>query len=81
MIVTLWLASTPATKAPLVTGVPVKVLLVEVSCTVLVKSVLGLLLASRAVILMLKGAPAVCEPTVPPPTASTRKLFSGAETQ
>ena len=52
---------------------------VELMSTVLpapVKPVTVFPLASRAVIRMLKLVPAVCVAMLPPPAASTRKLFS-----
>src|SRR5206468_3804899 len=74
-IVTLCEANTPAVNAAVVTGAPTSVP-VDVSVAVPVNPVTVLLFASRAVILMLTDAPAICVGMAPPPAASTRKLFS-----
>src|SRR2546426_754772 len=74
-IVTLCEVSTPDANAAVVTGAPTSVP-VDVSVAVPVNPVTVLLFASRAVILMLNGVPAICVPMAPPPNASTRKLFS-----
>src|SRR5439155_1544422 len=74
-IVTLCEASTPALKIGRAscrqTGVPS-----EVGVAVPVNPETVLLFASRAVILRLNAAPAVCVGMAPPTPASTRKLFS-----
>src|SRR5881396_3665139 len=73
-IVTLCEASTPAVNAAVVP--PADSVPVDVMVAVPVNPVTVLLFASRAVILMLNGVPAVCVPMAPPPATSTRKLFS-----
>src|SRR6059036_2119805 len=73
-IVTLCEVSTPAVNAAVVP--PADSVPVDVMVAVPVNPVTVLLFASRAVILMLNGVPAICVPMAPPPAASTRKLFS-----
>ena len=75
VMVTLWEANTPlvnvAVAPPPADSVPV-----ELMSTVLPapsNGVTVLLLASSAVIWMLKAVPAVCVPMAPPPAASTTK--------
>src|SRR5881397_840850 len=73
-IVTLCEASTPDANAAVVP--PADSVPVDVMVAVPMKPVTVLLFASRAVILMLNGVPAICVGMAPPPAFSTRKLFS-----
>src|SRR2546423_78637 len=64
--------STPAVKFAVVIGEAVSVAL-EVNCTFEVNDGTVLLKTSCAVTRMLKGAPAICGPMLPPAAASARK--------
>ena len=69
---------TPFTNVT-VTGLPSSPAGDDVSCAVPLKPVATLLFASSAVIWMPNGTPEVCVPMLPPPAASTLKLFAGHE--
>jgi hypothetical protein len=72
--VTNWLDNTPELNAPLVRGAPASPPVADVRTTVPLKLVTVLLVASRAVILILNGVPADWVPIFPPPIDSTRKF-------